>query len=298
MGNVFFTVDIGNTRTKFYVWDSASPDVPFDEFVDLSVSYEEASRWFGRLLGEQTGKVRWFISSVNSRKSEALKSLLANSRPNDVVKFATLDDLPMTFQYDRPEKLGLDRAIDAYAGAKVLGDGRPFLVVDVGTAATIDYVDSRGVFRGGAILPGARLMAESLERNTASLPMLDDPENEWFTKFSSKSSRDFLTYPATETRRGMRVGIVFALIGAIVAFYWKTRRTILEEDEDPDCLTLLLAGGDAAFTKFNLVNYFDDLESSLNLSAPRPEIIEAPFLTAIGLREIAIASGFIVLNNR
>ena len=46
-------------------------------------------------------------------------------------------------------------------------------VISVGTAVTVDLVDAKGVFQGGVIFPGPRLMAESLHDHTAKLPLVD-----------------------------------------------------------------------------------------------------------------------------
>ncbi|MBI4879739.1 MAG: type III pantothenate kinase [Planctomycetes bacterium] len=69
-----------------------------------------------------------------------------------------------------PESVGLDRLFDAAAAA--LRHGLPAIVVDAGTAVTVDRVDPPGVFRGGAIAPGVRLAFEALERGAEQLPLV------------------------------------------------------------------------------------------------------------------------------
>lgn len=70
-------------------------------------------------------------------------------------------------QYEQPGQLGADRWA-ALIGAwnKV---HRPCLVVSAGTAMTIDMLDAKGRFIGGQILPGKRLMQESLVSRTHAL---------------------------------------------------------------------------------------------------------------------------------
>ncbi|MBR4834211.1 MAG: type III pantothenate kinase, partial [Thermoguttaceae bacterium] len=186
-------------------------------------------------------------------------------------------------EYDYPERLGIDRAVAAFAGVRRLGAGRPFLAVDVGTAATIDWVDERGVFRGGAILPGPRLVAESLQAKTANLPALDDPESERGRAFD---------YPATETTKAIRLGVVYSLVGAISAFYWQTRRRLVESGSDPTRLALLIAGGDANATERRLRSLFDDWNANFGagFALPRPEIVVEPRLLSFGLREIVCST--------
>ncbi|HQR03921.1 MAG: type III pantothenate kinase [Proteobacteria bacterium] len=70
--------------------------------------------------------------------------------------------------YEVPEQLGADRWA-ALIGARALHTG-PCLVVNAGTATTIDHLDASGRFCGGLILPGLSLMHRALARNTAQLP--------------------------------------------------------------------------------------------------------------------------------
>lgn len=70
--------------------------------------------------------------------------------------------------YARPAELGGDRWA-ALVGARRLRPRRAVVVVDAGTAVTVDALDAAGVFRGGVILPGARAMRNALARQTANL---------------------------------------------------------------------------------------------------------------------------------
>jgi type III pantothenate kinase len=76
--------------------------------------------------------------------------------------------LPMTLWVDEPEKVGTDRVVSAAAAYAVVEDA--VVVVDVGTAVTIDLVDGNGVFLGGAICPGLEIGALALKEHTAQLP--------------------------------------------------------------------------------------------------------------------------------
>lgn len=69
--------------------------------------------------------------------------------------------------YEDPVQLGADRWA-ALIGAWHLHPG-PSLVINAGTATTVDVLDANGVFLGGLILPGLELMRTSLARNTAKL---------------------------------------------------------------------------------------------------------------------------------
>ena len=72
-------------------------------------------------------------------------------------------------RYERPEVLGPDRWA-ALIAARTLHNG-PCLVVNAGTATTVDMLSAEGVFLGGAILPGVELMRFVLHEHTGRLPM-------------------------------------------------------------------------------------------------------------------------------
>jgi type III pantothenate kinase len=77
----------------------------------------------------------------------------------------------VTNRYDNPAQLGADRWA-ALIGACGMHGGA-CLVVNAGTATTVDVLDAEGIFQGGMILPGLAMMREALARNTAGLPLAE-----------------------------------------------------------------------------------------------------------------------------
>lgn len=125
-------------------------------------------------------------------------------------------------RYEQPEQLGADRWA-ALIGAwhKVQG---PSLVVSAGTAMTIDMLDAQGQFIGGQILPGRRLMQESLAAGTHAL--------------TAVPAGRVTTYPLN-TADAVTSGIASALASSVEsAFHRLESRT----GSEPVCL---LTGGDA-----------------------------------------------------
>ena len=101
--------------------------------------------------------------------------------------------------YSRPQRLGVDRwlaIIAAFHRARGAA-----IVVDAGTAITIDVVNRRGEFVGGLIAPGLRLMARALHDHTALLPEVEP------ARMRSPLGR--------HTRDAIRAGISFAAEGLI-----------------------------------------------------------------------------------
>jgi type III pantothenate kinase len=71
-------------------------------------------------------------------------------------------------KYNNYNDLGCDRKINAYGAAKMYR--LPMLVIDYGTAVTFDYIDSKGVFQGGMIIPGPETAYRALGQRAALLP--------------------------------------------------------------------------------------------------------------------------------
>ena len=112
-------------------------------------------------------------------------------------------DLPLAVRLDRPDMVGIDRLVDAVAVNR-LRDGRAAVIVDVGTAITVDLVAADGAFLGGSILPGLEMSARALHEFTDLLPFVDVSE---------------LSEPppplGTKTEEAMRSGLFWGTVGAI-----------------------------------------------------------------------------------
>lgn len=121
--------------------------------------------------------------------------------------------------YRRPETLGADRWA-ALIGARGLHPGA-CVVVCAGTATTVDVLAPDGVFRGGLILPGERLMRRALSDNTAQLPFAEGR---------------FETYPQC-TEDAIVSGCRQAQLGAVERVFGS-----IADEADPICL---LSGGAA-----------------------------------------------------
>lgn len=80
--------------------------------------------------------------------------------------------VPIKLEYRTPHTLGSDR-LAAAVGAMNEAPGRNILIVDAGSAITIDFVDSNGTFRGGNISPGVKMRLEALHKFTERLPFID-----------------------------------------------------------------------------------------------------------------------------
>jgi type III pantothenate kinase len=84
---------------------------------------------------------------------------------------ATAGTIPIAVRVDRPDEVGADRLVNALAAQRI--HGTPAVVVDFGTATTVDAVAADGAYVGGAIAPGLELGLEALAARTAKLPRIE-----------------------------------------------------------------------------------------------------------------------------
>jgi type III pantothenate kinase len=81
----------------------------------------------------------------------------------------------MPILYENPAEVGADRIVNGIAAYEKFGRaaGRPLIIVDFGTATTLDAVTARGEYLGGAICPGVQISADALFQRAARLPRID-----------------------------------------------------------------------------------------------------------------------------
>jgi type III pantothenate kinase len=158
-------VDAGNSRVKW----GLSEDGRWRTLGAVAV--EEIERlagddaWRGLPAPQRIGVANVAGSDVQVRLAE----LLGRWAIAPTWLQATAEACGVANAYTEPAQLGVDRwAAVVAARARHRGDT---LVVLAGTATTIDHLDAGGVFRGGMILPGKRLMKQALHRYTAALPL-------------------------------------------------------------------------------------------------------------------------------
>jgi type III pantothenate kinase len=158
-------VDIGNTRIK---WARFTNGRMGRQQAAAHADWRSAD-FARRVIGSARGIDRIVAVSVaGTRVDDAFGA--AGQSVGLGVHFVTSQRqlAGVTTKYVDPWRLGTDRLV-AVIGAHHLAKGRAACVIDVGTTLTIDLVDSRGVHRGGAILPAPQLMVDSLLRNTSGI---------------------------------------------------------------------------------------------------------------------------------
>ncbi|MDB5171882.1 MAG: coaX [Phycisphaerales bacterium] len=110
-------------------------------------------------------------ASVNPALNEAIEHAVEQAAGRDVLWVGRDIDLPIPVQTDEPEKTGVDRVLNVAAAYEQMETA--CVVVDAGTAITVDCCNDAGEFLGGAIAPGASTMLDALHEKTAQLPRIE-----------------------------------------------------------------------------------------------------------------------------
>jgi type III pantothenate kinase len=113
-------------------------------------------------------KVIVLVGTVNNDASRKLEQRISRQTGWPVQHVERDVNVPIGRQLDADAVVGTDRLLNAAAAYDQIKQA--CIVVDAGTAVTVDFVDGDGTFHGGAILPGASMMLRSLHEHTAQLP--------------------------------------------------------------------------------------------------------------------------------
>jgi len=109
------------------------------------------------------------ICSVVPQKTKEIKKYLSQLHINTYILGKDIT-VPIKINY-RGKPLGQDRILLCYGALQYFKP--PLIVIDLGTALTVDFVSSKGIYQGGIIFPGITLSLEALVKNAALLRHID-----------------------------------------------------------------------------------------------------------------------------
>lgn len=181
MDNLYF--DIGNSAVKI---SYRSEGVWIEPVVFKHDNMSSLLEWVADIRHEFD---RFVIASVVDRSIKALSEGLGQGKNYQI----RTQDIPDRFvNYKSVETLGVDRLLAAIGAWRVRQ--KACVVVDVGTACTVDYIDRQGVFQGGVIMPGLSMLEKSLQQHTPELPSV---ERELPDAWPGKTTRECLQWGVT-----------------------------------------------------------------------------------------------------
>ena len=170
IGPVIVAMDVGNTKISLGVMEGGDVRSAHRATTRSLKSVGDAERVLGELLAEEGATLRdvseaWLVSVVPAA-TDVITQVC--QRHSIALTVASAANVPMATRVNSPAEVGADRLIGAFAAWLLYG--APVIVVDLGTATTLDVVAPDGAFLGGAIAPGLGLGLEALAERTAQLP--------------------------------------------------------------------------------------------------------------------------------
>jgi len=158
--------------------------------------------------------------------------------------------VPLAIRVDRPSDVGADRLVNALAVGRL--HGTPAVVVDFGTATTLDCVAADGAYVGGAIAPGLELGLEALAARTAKLPRIE------LRAPDRAIGRD--------TVSAMQAGTIFGYQALVSGLLERVRRELAESNGvAPGEVKAILTGGLSAAPWARHLDGIDAIDPDLTL---------------------------------
>ncbi len=157
-------VDVGNTQVK-YVTQGAGISTPFSAlvYIDYQLFIEQLRKGLFANITE--------VILANVHGNEILDAIEKWTRQHSIA-FIQVHSEAKAFgirsSYQQPERLGVDRWL-AMIGAKQLYPDKNLLIIDAGTATTVDLLNADGQHCGGWIMPGVQTMFNSLLSGTKKI---------------------------------------------------------------------------------------------------------------------------------
>lgn len=165
-----FSIDIGNTRTSIALIDSSIALCIKKDNIPSKETAEQINDIFSGFTSTLKESCDIKICSVVKGLAEEVADLLEISPEAGTISIVSHKGcLPFEIDYNPKENLGTDRIADALYAAHFY-PGKNVIIIDAGTAVTVDLLTSDRVFRGGVIFPGIELQLKALADNTSRLP--------------------------------------------------------------------------------------------------------------------------------
>ena len=177
--------------------------------------------------GPQTRRC-WAIASVNSRREHEFSSWLGQHFPTESMQHIRPDQVGIAVNLGRPDRVGIDRLLAAAAAHSLPPFHVSKIIVDAGTAVTVDLIDACGIFQGGTILAGRGAMSKALNEFAEKLPDLKgEPMNHPVSALGKT------------TEESLASGLYWGTVGAVREGIQQLTRRL---DKPPVIIT---TGGDA-----------------------------------------------------
>ena len=223
-------VDIGNTQTVVGVFRGEELRGHWRMATEAHRSQDELGAAYAGLLGLRGMRLDEVDSLiVSSDVPELVRSYRYLAEDLLGVPFLSVSaqmETGLKIRYDDPLSLGSDRIVNSVAAMR--GYGLPAIIVDFGTATTVEAVDAEGCYLGGALMPGVYISLDALAARAAKLRSVD-------------LEAGIPCAIATNTPDSIRSGFIYGYAGAVDALIRRFR----DELGVSDGIRVVATGGPA-----------------------------------------------------
>ncbi len=222
-------VDVGNTQTVLGLFEGEEPRGQWRVATEAHRTADELAVIFAGLLALRGRRLEdvsaVIVSTVVPGLTSSYRDLAAEVFGVPFYGVTAGMKTGLKNRYDDPEAVGADRIVNAVAAGRHYGF--PAIIVDIGTATTVEAVDADANYLGGAILTGLYVALDALVSRTAKLPSVDLEEP------PPKAI-------ATNTPDSIRSGFLYGYAGALDALIRRSR-----EELGAEGVTVVATGGPA-----------------------------------------------------
>ncbi len=198
-------IAVGNTRTRVGSFAGSKECLNPQSFDSTDATgIAQRVKEIADSLGERSAEHPTIVlAGVHPKRADEIERAIRDEVPFPSYRFGRDFQIPIQHTLTEAGEMtvGQDRLLCALGAFDTLGQA--CVVIDVGTAVTVDFVDGTGVFHGGAIMPGISMMLSSLHDSTANLPKLT------YKKLDEHSKE-----PAKQTDEAILLGVTYAVRGA------------------------------------------------------------------------------------
>ena len=198
---MLLVIDVGNTNITLGLLEGKDVVATFRLTSQASCTSDE----YGSQIAEMIEKKGHDIKDIEDVVISSVVPKVMYSLNSGIIKYFGIEPMivgigtktGIKINRTDPREVGSDRIVDAVAAYEIYGG--PCIVMDFGTATTIDLIGPGGTFDAGVTAPGIRISAQALWNETARLPEVEIKKPQ--------------TILATDTIMSMQAGIVYGQIG-------------------------------------------------------------------------------------
>lgn len=173
---MILTIDVGNTQILGGLFNGKKIDLQFRRITSAGTSSDELGLFLRSVIRENgfdpDSVTDIACCSVVPAMNHSLGSACLKYFKKEALFVQAGTKTGLKIKYNNPKDVGADRIANAIGGIERYPD-RDLIIVDLGTATTVDAITIDREYLGGAIAPGLAMSMNALETGTAKLPSVE-----------------------------------------------------------------------------------------------------------------------------